>query len=151
MHGSILSGPQQAVKMDGARRLPLPGESRVSQTILLVEDEPAVKGLFSQALHREGYTVHEARNGVEALEVAKGIEHIDVLVTDIGMPAEDGYSLVRKLRALPIRENIVAIASALDARDLRRRTSQDATYFDIASAWALSSDSFTRPMKGTMC
>jgi len=35
-------------------------------------------------------------------------------------------------------ENIVAIASALDARDLRRRTSQDATYFDIASAWALS-------------
>jgi hypothetical protein len=35
-------------------------------------------------------------------------------------------------------ENIVAIASALDGRDLRRRTSQDATYFDIASGWALS-------------
>ena len=35
-------------------------------------------------------------------------------------------------------ENVVAIASALDGRDLRRRTAQDATYFDVAREWALS-------------
>lgn len=35
-------------------------------------------------------------------------------------------------------ENVIAVASALDARDLRTRTSQDATYFDIGGAWALS-------------
>ena len=36
--------------------------------------------------------------------------HFDVLVTDIGMPEEDGYSLVRKLRKLSSGENLVAIA-----------------------------------------
>ena len=39
------------------------------ETILLVEDEPAVRQLFSQALTRAGYRVHEARNGQEALKV----------------------------------------------------------------------------------
>lgn len=67
--------------------------------ILLVEDEPAVKGLFAQALRREGYTVHEARNGVEALEVEKTIPHIDVLVTDVVMPYMKGPELARHLRA----------------------------------------------------
>ncbi|HUF22494.1 MAG TPA: response regulator [Vicinamibacterales bacterium] len=71
----------------------------VKGTILLVEDEPAVKGLFAQALRREGYTVHEARNGVEALEVEKTIEHVDVLVTDVVMPYMKGPELARHLRA----------------------------------------------------
>ena len=68
-------------------------------TILLVEDEPAVKGLFAQALRREGYTVHEARNGVEALDVEKTIDQLDVLVTDVVMPYMKGPELARHLRA----------------------------------------------------
>ena len=39
------------------------------ETSLLVEDEPAVRQLFAQALTRAGYTVHEARNGQEAMKV----------------------------------------------------------------------------------
>ncbi|MEX2272631.1 MAG: response regulator [Vicinamibacterales bacterium] len=69
----------------------------MNATILLVEDEPAVKGLFAQALRREGYTVHEARNGVEALEVEKTIPHVDLLVTDVVMPYMKGPELVRQL------------------------------------------------------
>ena len=39
------------------------------ETILLVEDEPAVRQLFAQALTRAGYSVYEARNGQEAMKL----------------------------------------------------------------------------------
>ena len=86
--------------------------------ILLVEDEPAVKGLFSQALNREGYTVHEARNGVEALEVIKGIEHIDVLVTDVVMPYMKGPELARQLRAKQADLKVIFVSGYVAPGDL---------------------------------
>lgn len=90
----------------------------VKATILLVEDEPAVKGLFSQALHREGYIVHEARNGVEALEVAKGIDHIDVLVTDVVMPYMKGPELARELRAKQEDLKVIFVSGYVAPGDL---------------------------------
>ena len=44
-------------------------EPKGLETILLVEDEPAVRQLFAQALIRAGYRVHEARNGQEAMKL----------------------------------------------------------------------------------
>jgi two-component system, cell cycle sensor histidine kinase and response regulator CckA len=87
-------------------------------TILLVEDEPAVKGLFAQALRREGYTVHEARNGVEALEVAKTIAHIDVLVTDVVMPYMKGPELARNLRAKQSDLKVIFVSGYVAPGDL---------------------------------
>ena len=87
-------------------------------TILLVEDEPAVKGLFSQALNREGYTVHEARNGVEALEVMKGIAHIDVLVTDVVMPYMKGPELARQLLARQPDLKVIFVSGYVAPGDL---------------------------------
>jgi CheY-like chemotaxis protein len=70
------------------------------ETILLVEDEPAVRGLFAQALRQCGYTVFEARNGAEALEVFDGISgKIDLLLTDMRMPFLGGSELAGKLLA----------------------------------------------------
>ncbi len=90
----------------------------VKATILLVEDEPAVKGLFSQALNREGYTVHEARNGVEALEVVKGIGHIDVLVTDVVMPYMKGPELARQLLAKQPDLKVIFVSGYVAPGDL---------------------------------
>ena len=87
-------------------------------TILLVEDEPAVKGLFSQALNREGYTVHEARNGVEALDVVKGIGHIDVLVTDVVMPYMKGPELARQLLAKQPDLKVIFVSGYVAPGDL---------------------------------
>ena len=87
-------------------------------TILLVEDEPAVKGLFAQALRREGYTVHEARNGVEALEVEKGIDHVDVLVTDVVMPYMKGPELARQLRAKQEDLKVIFVSGYVAPGDL---------------------------------
>src|SRR4029079_13394611 len=70
------------------------------ETILLVEDEPAVRQLFAQALTRAGYTVHEARNGQEALKVFdQHGESINLLLTDMKMPYMGGAELAHHLRA----------------------------------------------------
>lgn len=90
----------------------------VKATILLVEDEPAVKGLFAQALRREGYTVHEARNGVEALEVEKTIEHVDVLVTDVVMPYMKGPELARHLLAKQNDLKVIFVSGYVAPGDL---------------------------------
>lgn len=70
------------------------------ETILLVEDEPAVRQLFAQALTRAGYKVHEARNGQEALKVFdQHGDTIDLLLTDLRMPYMGGAELAQHLRA----------------------------------------------------
>ncbi len=70
------------------------------ETILLVEDEPAVRQLFAQALTRAGYTVHEARNGQEAMKVFdQHGESIHMLLTDMKMPYMGGAELAHQLRA----------------------------------------------------
>ena len=74
------------------------GEGR--ETILLVEDEPAVRQLFAQALMRAGYRVHEARNGQEAMKVFDQYgDTIDLLLTDMRMPYMGGAELAKHLRS----------------------------------------------------
>ena len=74
--------------------------SRPTETILLVEDEPAVRQLFAQALTRAGYRVYEARNGQEALKVFdQHGDSIDLLLTDMRMPFMGGAELAQQLRA----------------------------------------------------
>jgi CheY-like chemotaxis protein len=69
------------------------------ETILLVEDEPAVRQLFATALTRAGYRVHEARNGEEAIRLFEQHgETIDLLLTDMRMPYMGGAELARQLR-----------------------------------------------------
>ncbi len=68
-------------------------------TILLVEDEDAVRMFGSRALRNKGYTVLEAANGEEALEVINSTEKsIDLIVTDVVMPGMDGHTLVQFVR-----------------------------------------------------
>ena len=75
------------------------GSEPPRETILLVEDEPAVRQLFAQALVRAGYKVHEARNGQEALEVFdQHGDSVDLLLTDMRMPFMGGAELASQLR-----------------------------------------------------
>jgi len=68
-------------------------------SVMLVEDEDAVRMFGARALRNKGYTVQEAASGDEALELLKdGGEEIDVLITDVVMPGLDGPSMIRKVR-----------------------------------------------------
>jgi two-component system cell cycle sensor histidine kinase/response regulator CckA len=69
------------------------------ETILLVEDEPAVRQLFAQALSGSGYAVYEARNGQEAMTLFdQHGDAIDLLLTDMRMPYMGGAELAQHLR-----------------------------------------------------
>jgi two-component system cell cycle sensor histidine kinase/response regulator CckA len=68
-------------------------------TILLVEDEEAVRAFAARALISRGYQVYEAASGVEALEVMKDAGgKVDLVVSDVVMPELDGPSLLKELR-----------------------------------------------------
>jgi two-component system, cell cycle sensor histidine kinase and response regulator CckA len=75
------------------------GSLRGSETILVVEDEAAVRALASRILKDQGYTVLEASGGVEALSMACAHdEKIDMVLTDVVMPEMSGKELVNRLR-----------------------------------------------------
>ncbi|WP_088346235.1 response regulator [Rhodomicrobium sp. R_RK_3] len=70
-----------------------------SATVLLVEDEDAVRSFAARALSTRGYRVFEAASGVQALDVMN--EHggsIDLVVSDVVMPEMDGPTLLKHLR-----------------------------------------------------
>ena len=109
------------------------GERR--ETILLVEDEPAVRRLFVRALAREGYRIHEARDGQEAVELFR--RHgpsIDLLVTDLRMPQMGGVELARRLRAERPEMKLLCVSGyaghddvpVIDAEFLAKPFSRDA-------------------------
>jgi two-component system cell cycle sensor histidine kinase/response regulator CckA len=71
-----------------------------TETLLLVEDEAAVRSSVRRLLEWHGYTVLEARNGAEALRVYEShAEAIDLVLTDVIMPEMGGHELVERLRA----------------------------------------------------
>jgi two-component system, cell cycle sensor histidine kinase and response regulator CckA len=79
---------------------PRPGAPKGSETILLVDDDDAVRGLAARVLRSSGYTVLAAADGARALELARqheGIIHL--LLTDVGMPSMNGRELAQLLRA----------------------------------------------------
>ena len=72
-----------------------------SETILLVEDEPAVRRLAARALEEAGYRVLSCPDGAAALATARGEQgKIHLVVSDVVMPGMDGPSLVREFATL---------------------------------------------------
>ncbi|HUQ99140.1 MAG TPA: response regulator, partial [Gemmatimonadaceae bacterium] len=78
-----------------------PKRPRVTETILLVEDEAAVRSLAKKILRSHGYRVLEASDGAIALRLAAGhVGEIDLVLTDVGMPNLGGRGMVEELREL---------------------------------------------------
>ncbi len=95
------------------RRLGLPTSG--SETILLVEDEPTVQALVCNILERQGYTVLQARHGVEAIRIAG--EHqgsIALLLTDVVMPEMSGRELAERMVTLRPEIRVLYISGYAD-------------------------------------
>jgi DNA-binding NtrC family response regulator len=77
-------------------------------TILLADDDAAVRDLVRRALSAEGHTVYATQDGLEALECLEtNGASVDVLVTDVDMPQLDGITLAEK--ALVLKPNLAVI------------------------------------------
>ena len=101
-----------------------------SGTILIVEDEAGVRQALQRILTADGYTVVSAENGAEALEVfAARRQDIDLLITDLVMPAMGGRELARQCSAL--RETLKVIYLSGYTRDslLSQQTFEEGTEF----------------------
>jgi two-component system cell cycle sensor histidine kinase/response regulator CckA len=93
-------------------------------TILLVEDEEAVRSFAARALRMRGYNVLEAGGGEEALEIVKaGQAKIDLVITDVVMPNMDGPTMVRHVKEL--KPNLAVIFMSGYAEEAFRRNDQN--------------------------
>jgi CheY-like chemotaxis protein len=91
-----------------------------TETVLLVEDEAAVRALLAEGLRRLGYIVLEAANGDEALGMAHECgAAIDVLLADLVMPHLGGEALAERLRALQPDMLVVFMSGYIDCNAAR--------------------------------
>ncbi len=73
--------------------------------VLLVEDEDQLRRVMRDLLERDGYTVAEARDGVQALDQVDRFAP-DVIILDLNLPGLDGYSVLTQLRSRPATRGI---------------------------------------------
>ena len=90
------------------------------KVILAVDDEPNILLSIEFILDMEGYEVHTARDGDEALEVA-GRVRPDLVLLDINMPRKDGYEVCRILRGLEDMAGIKVIMLTAKGQTLERK------------------------------
>jgi CheY-like chemotaxis protein len=90
---------EQPVSASASQTTELP-PARGKGNILLVEDEKELRALLAETLNELGYTVLQAGNGAEAIELAKSaLPSIDMMITDMVMPRMNGRELSKALRA----------------------------------------------------
>jgi two-component system cell cycle sensor histidine kinase/response regulator CckA len=99
-------------------------------TILLVEDEDAVRVFSSRALRNKGYNILEARSGEEALEVlAKEGDKVDLIVSDVVMPQMDGPTMYKHVREKWPDIKVVFVSGYTEDRLREQFTSGETIYF----------------------
>ncbi len=106
---------------NGLQPAETPGEQR---SILLVEDDPALRRYLEVVLQRAGYTVTSAGDGLEAMKFLLKAD-VDVIVTDALMPNLDGYELCRFVRSSKHLSNLpIILLSALDPKNTTDESEQ---------------------------
>ena len=83
---------------------------RQASTILVVEDDDAMRDLLSEELADSGYQVKTAPGGQIGLEMARA-ERVDLIITDLRMPDLDGFDLIRDVMALPDPPHVVMVTA----------------------------------------
>ena len=98
-----------------------------SRSVLVVDDEPGVRGLLDSMLRRAGFEVHLAAAAEEALETFRRVE-LDVVIADVVMPGMDGVTLLDELLELDAGVPVLLMTGfgAIDAAvDAMRRGASD--------------------------
>lgn len=106
-------------------------------TILLVEDEDAVRMFSTRALRNKGYSVIEASNGESALEfIRKGTQSIDLVITDVVMPKMDGPTLMTNIKKHNPQMKVIFI-SGYTEDSFRESLANDSTVYFLSKPFNL--------------
>lgn len=85
-------------------------------SLLVVDDDKAIRTLLQRIAKREGFEVAAAKDGLEALEMLE-VRSYDIVIIDLMMPRLSGYELVQKISAIEPRP-IVIVATAMASSDV---------------------------------
>src|SRR3989338_749041 len=109
------------------------------KTILVVEDETALRNVLVDKLSQEGFTVIGAVNGEEGLKIAAE-KHPSLILLDIFMPIMDGVTMLAKLRSLDAWGKhviVLVLTNSIDAQTIAKVSWMGTTDFLIKSDWSL--------------
>jgi two-component system cell cycle sensor histidine kinase/response regulator CckA len=119
-----VAGDAEPARVPAPARREQPKDLTGRGTVLLVEDEDAVRSFAARALGQRGYRVLEATTGTEALELfASHNGDVDLVVSDVVMPEMDGPTLMKHLRSERPEVKIIFISGY--AEDAFRRNLSD--------------------------
>jgi CheY-like chemotaxis protein len=88
-------------------------------TILVVDDDPAIRALISLILQAHGYTSIEARDGEQALELLDRTPDVNLMLLDLRMPRMNGLELLAELRARAKLDSLPVVAFSGDGNAAR--------------------------------
>ncbi len=115
--------PQHLLHPDDRRR-----------SLLLVDDEPHILSAMQRVLRREGYEIHCAAGGTEALALLAS-QRIDVIVTDQRMPGMTGVELLRRARVLYPEAARIVLSGYTDLQSITAAINEGAVYKFLTKPW----------------
>jgi DNA-binding response OmpR family regulator len=109
------------------------------KTVLVVEDDVALRKVLCDRLTDDGFNVTQAADGEEGL-LQTTIRHPDIIILDIFMPKMDGISMLAKLRSTDEwgkNVRVIVLTNSTDAETISKVAGFGATEFLIKSEWGL--------------
>ena len=116
---------------------PVPKDLTGTGTVILVEDDDAVRTFGGRALRNKGYRVVEAKSGETALELVRDASgRINLLITDVVMPQMDGPELIREVRRIDPDIKVIFISGYTEDA-FRQRLGSDSDIHFLAKPFSL--------------
>jgi CheY-like chemotaxis protein len=112
-HGALHNRPRASRARSGTQWRPADAALRGSETVLVVDDEPVVRGVMTRILRQLGYRVVEASGTVEAERVVNAEPKIDLLLTDFSMPESNGLEFARWFRSRFAETPVLMVTGSL--------------------------------------
>jgi two-component system, cell cycle sensor histidine kinase and response regulator CckA len=116
---------------------PVPKDLTGTGTVILVEDDDAVRTFGGRALRNKGYRVIEAKSGETALDLVRHASgRINLLITDVVMPQMDGPELIREVRRIDPDIKVIFISGYTEDA-FRQRLGSDSDIHFLAKPFSL--------------
>lgn len=123
---------------------------KIDKKILIVEDEAPLRNAVTDILSFEGFTVFQAKNGQEGLDIALR-EHPDLILLDLMMPVMDGLTMLEKLRAdAEYGKNaaVILLTNINDPEKVAQATEAGSYDFLVKSDWNI--EDVVKKLKGRL-